>query len=564
MKTELIELIEKQKKILGPNIFKKKVLKNYYPKIIEDLDNFLIKNQEITELPFQQQFYCFLYDIKYKPKCICCNNTPRFKSIVKGYGVYCSHKCSIKNTNIISNSYNKYGKHHMYCDDVKEKIKKTNLEKYGVENVFQNKEIKEKIKKVNLEKYGVENPAKSEKIKKLTSDNNIKKYGVNSPSKLKEIKEKIKKINLEKWGNEFFTRSSKYQKNRLNNELIELTKNKKQNLNFISNDNDEYKILCLDCNDTFGIGKQLYRVRNQYDIKICLNCNPIDNKSSDSENKIYEFVKTITDSEVLCKNRSILNGKEIDILIKEKFIGIEYDGLYWHSEKYKHKNYHLNKTEIAEKNGYKIIHVFEDEWLYKKDIVKSILKNSINKENKNIYARKCEVKNVDGKTYKDFLEKNHIQGYVKSKIKLGLYYKEELVSVMSFGNLRKSLGSKSIENHWEMLRFCNKLNTNVVGGASKLFKYFIKNYNPTKIISFADRRYFTGEMYYKLGFIKEGYTKPNYWYVINGLRKHRFTFRKDLLVKEGFDPNKTEWEIMQERGFDRIWDCGNIKFVYEK
>jgi hypothetical protein len=387
MKTKYIELIEKNKKILGPNIFKKKVLNNYYPEIIKDLNDFLNNNIELYELPFQQQLYCFLYGITNKPKCINCKNTPRFKSTSKGYGRYCSHECSLKDTNVVNNSYNTYGVHHMKCEVIKEKLKKTNLEKYGVENVFQSEKVKEKLKKTNLEKYGVENPAKSEKIKKLTLNNNLKKYGIDNPSKLNEIKEKVKKTNLNKWGDEFFTRSEKYKKNRLEKELTDLDINKKQNLKFINNSQDSYHITCLDCGCEFEVTKQLYRFRNYSDITICLNCNPICTKLSDSENKIYEYIKSITNHEVLSKNRDILNGKEIDVLIKEKKLGIEYNGLYWHSEKYKNKNYHLDKTEVAEENGYRLIHIFEDEWLYKKEIVKSILKNLIIKNKKNIYAR---------------------------------------------------------------------------------------------------------------------------------------------------------------------------------
>jgi hypothetical protein len=180
-----------------------------------------------------------------------------------------------------------------------------------------------------------------------------------------------------------------------------------------------------------------------------------------------------------------------------------------------------------------------------------------------IYGRKCLVGEIDSKTYKNFCEENHIQGTVNSKIKLGLFYNNELVSIMSFGGLRKSLGSKSIEGHWEMLRFCNKLNTKVIGAASKLFSYFINNYKPKEIVSFSDKRYFSGELYQKLNFqfIKE--TKPNYYYISDYLkRENRFKYRKDILVKEGFDETKTEWEIMSERGFDRLWDCGNKKWVW--
>jgi hypothetical protein len=243
-------------------------------------------------------------------------------------------------------------------------------------------------------------------------------------------------------------------------------------------------------------------------------------------------------------------------------LGIEFNGLYWHSDIYKDKNYHLDKTKLANSKGYRLIHIFEDEWINKEDIVKSIINNKLNIIDKKIYARNCEIREVKPKESSIFLEKNHIQGKINSFIKLGLYYNNELVSLMTFGKLRKSLGSNSKDGDFEMYRFCNKLNYSIVGGASKLFKYFINNFGVNKIVSYSDNRYFDGSLYEKLGFIYNGETKPSYWYAKNINRYHRFKFRKDVLVKDGYDPNKTEKEIMKERGYNRIYDCGNKKWVF--
>jgi hypothetical protein len=164
---------------------------------------------------------------------------------------------------------------------------------------------------------------------------------------------------------------------------------------------------------------------------------------------------------------------------------------------------------------------------------------------------------------RDFLEANHIQGFVGSKVKIGLFYDNELVSLMTFGKKRVALGNKEqIEGEYEMLRFCNKLNTSVIGGASKLLSYFIKTYKPKSILSFANRRYSNGGLYEKLGFKHIGNTQPNYWYFkIHEYTLHyRFKFRKDVLVREGFDKNKTEHQIMAERGYFKIYDSGNMKF----
>ena len=282
---------------------------------------------------------------------------------------------------------------------------------------------------------------------------------------------------------------------------------------------------------------------------------------SKSEVEVQDFAKSLN-LEIVENNRKVLKGKELDIYIPELKIAIEFNGLYWHSDLYKENNYHSTKTQQCATEGIKLIHIFEDEWLYKKDIVKSRLQNILGKTNDKIYARNTVVKEIDSKTARLFLDQNHIQGFVGAKIYLGLFFKNELCSIMTFGNLRKNLGSKSIEGHYELLRFCNKLNITVVGGASKLFKHFLKNYNPTNVISYADRRWSSGELYYHLGFNHLYNSKPNYFYVSKNTREPRFKYRKDILVKEGFDSNKTEREIMAERGFSRIYDCGAMKFEY--
>ena len=133
---------------------------------------------------------------------------------------------------------------------------------------------------------------------------------------------------------------------------------------------------------------------------------------------------------------------------------------------------------------------------------------------------------------------------------------------MTFGKLRKNLGNKHIEGKYELLRFCNKLNTNVVGGASKLFKYFIKEYEPIEIVSYADRRWSKGNLYEKIGFTKVSITEPSYYYIVNHVRKNRIEYQKHKLVAMGYDSNKTEKQIMKELGYKRIYDCGTIKFEW--
>jgi hypothetical protein len=189
--------------------------------------------------------------------------------------------------------------------------------------------------------------------------------------------------------------------------------------------------------------------------------------------------------------------------------------------------------------------------------------NKLGKTPRKIYGRKTEIKEItDNKLVRSFLNRNHLQGFVGAKVKLGLFFNDELVSLMTFGKRRVAMGKKSTnKDEYELLRFCNKLNTNVLGGASKLFNYFKNNYNPKEIATYADRSHSTGNLYKQLGFDFISKTIPNYYYYDRHCNKfNRFNFRKDKLIREGFDSNKTEFEIMDERGYLRVYNSGNLKY----
>ncbi len=278
------------------------------------------------------------------------------------------------------------------------------------------------------------------------------------------------------------------------------------------------------------------------------------------EQEIKDFI-TSMGLDIVINTRKIISPYELDIYIPNKSLAIEFNGLYWHSEKYKPNNYHLIKTKLCEDKGIQLIHIFEDEWLFKKEIVKSRLTYLLGQTNIKLYGRNCIIKNVNQKDSEHFLIENHIQGNCRAIKRIGLYYNDELVSLMTFSNYRKIMGKQTKDNSFELLRFCNKLNTTVIGGADKLLKHFIKTFKPDEIISYADRRWSQGDLYEKLGFKKSHSSKPNYWYILNEKRVHRFNFRKDILVKEGFDESKTEHEIMNSRNIYRIYDCGSHVFI---
>ena len=297
----------------------------------------------------------------------------------------------------------------------------------------------------------------------------------------------------------------------------------------------------------------------------CQKCGMI---TSHYEDSLFDYIKSIYKGKIIRDNRTILSNlkQSLDIYIPDLKIAFEFDGLYWHNELNKpDKNYHLKKTEECLKKGIQLIHIFEDEWLYKQDIVKSRIKNLLGLITDKIYARKCIIKEITNKESKTFCENNHIQGGINSKYSFGLFFNNELVSVMTFGNKRKNLGSKSITDNYELLRFCNKLNTNVIGGASKLLKYFIKTYNPQEIISYADRKWSIGKLYETLNFKFSHKSQPNYFYVFGDKKKNRFNFRKNILIEKYNCPkNMTEHEFCLSQKWYRIYDCGTLVYVWKQ
>lgn len=279
---------------------------------------------------------------------------------------------------------------------------------------------------------------------------------------------------------------------------------------------------------------------------------------SKPEKEIIEFLET-NGIEYINNNRTLITPYELDIVIPDSKIAIEYCGLYWHSEDMgKLSNYHINKLNMCKEKGYRLITIFEDEFLFKKEIVFSIilLLSSINKH-RIIYGRNCTIKEISSYEAKEFCNNNHLQNYINSSIRIGAFYKNELVSVMTFSKFNLSKGYKKFDDGLELTRFCCKKYTRIIGIASKLLKYFERNYRCAVLLSYADRRWSDGDLYYKLGFVLDGYTKPNYWYIDGKKRIHRFKLRKN----ENGPKDVSERVLRVNDGYNRIWDCGNIRYI---
>lgn len=566
--------------------------------IVEELKKEFPNARSLAEL-----IYMCVHGIVNIPKCEFDDNDVMFLQYSVGYSKYCSIECSRKNIakKIAQTKYEKYGDPN-YVN--KEKRKETNIKKYGVENIFSLDKFKkkseetklkrygtryptsfgtDKFKKAMIEKYGVDHNSKSQELLNRKRQNILKKYGVTHSNKRKEIKEKIQQTQYKHFGTYAFNTKEAHEKAlktmiekygtinpMLNDEIIlkykktikEKTYKKYSNLPTVqalfsledyinTHYSNKYQWKCKICNKEFE--DDIYAGR----LPKCPFCFPTISGYSNIEKEIANWVKSLN-IDIIENDNSVINPLELDIYIPSHNLAIELNGLYWHSENQgKNSNYHLHKTMLCKEKNIQLLHIFEDEWLEKQNIIKSIIKSKLNIYDKIIHGRKCIVKEINSEEAFKFYDANHIQGGCQSFINLGLYYEEELVSCLSFSKPRYNK-----KYNWEIIRFANKLNYKIYGSFGKLWKYKPEG----SVITYSDKRLFTGDVYRKyMTELKS--TNPAYWYLDS--KYHRFNriqFQKHKLKEKLsiFDSNLTEWENMQLNGYDRIWDCGNYCFEWRK
>lgn len=350
-------------------------------------------------------------------------------------------------------------------------------------------------------------------------------YGSENPSNCECLLEKKKQNYIETIGVEHHTQKALTNLQDLNKDYILQ--------NFI-NENNNFKLHSFQqhfsCSVTTAYRK-LHSLGVDFDYMTI---------TSDYENQLHDFLKNHGVNNIITNTRKIIYPLELDVYLPDYNLAIEFNGLFYHGELTKpDRNFHLNKTEKCEKQNIQLIHIFQQNWddWFKQDIMKSMLLYKVNKIHNKIYARKCSIKVVDTKTKNDFLNLNHIQGQCQSSINLGLYLNDELVSIMTFSRSRFNK-----KYYWELLRFCNKKYTNVIGAASKLLNFFTNNYKGS-IITYADRTYSNGKLYEVLGFEKNTINNPSYHYYKHGTVNvlSRLQCQKKNLPKLiEFDPNLTE------------------------
>lgn len=536
---EKIKLIED---ITGssPNRLREKYFNKNYP----DIFNEILSYTKDLDLKFPFRVWHWVNDVPHYVKCYCGKRVSTKMNWKDGYKSYCSNKCSANSENtkdkLKKTNLEKWGvDHYSKTQEYKEKVKSTSLEKWGVDNYSKTKEYIDKSKHTYLKKWGVDNYTKTDEYLEKSKNTSLQNWGVEFPIQSDIIKDKIRKTNLKKHGSTHIFGSKNYRD--LNFKIA-------NHPNYIKFSNG-YNYFNCDCekNHTFKISTDDFYGRIKSNNKLCTYCYPISSSSSIKEDMLFQYINSIYNSKIIRNYR--ISRLEIDIFLPQISIGFEFNGLWWHSDKYKNKEYHLKKTNFFKEKGIRIIHIWEDDWVNKSDIIKSQIKSWLGLTENKIWARKCEFREIDKKLANEFLNNNHIQGSDKSTKKVGLFYNNEMVSVMTFNKFEGR--NKMNDEEWNLSRFCNKVNSSVVGGASKLLKNFIRLNSVKRVITYADKDWSVGNLYESIGFTEIGHSKPDYKYFYNNVRTHKSNFKKS---KTGISESNLE--------IPKIWDNGKIK--YEK
>ena len=275
--------------------------------------------------------------------------------------------------------------------------------------------------------------------------------------------------------------------------------------------------------------------------------------TSKPEQELRDFISNY----IPCKkDRSAVPGYELDLFIPEKRIAFEYNGLYWHTEDKVGRLYHLHKQRAAEKCGIKLFHIFSNELDEKADVVKSIVLSKLNFYKEIIYARNC-VLSINHSETRNFLNKNHLQGAPTNiALSISLLFNDEIVGCISYGRHHRNHNKNEII----LNRLCFKTNTQIIGGAKRLFTNSLAHLNQyEKIVSWSDNRWSDGSVYKHLDFTLSKELPIQYWYYKSGQLYSMQSKQKKVI---NCPLNMTEREYMLQQGYNRIWDCGKKRWEY--
>lgn len=511
---------------LNPANCREVSIKIHYPEFYD----YLKEHYKGKQLTFAEMIYLFYHHLEDRPVCRICGGRTEFLGYKRGYREFCSYKCM--------NS----------CKDIQERKKQTSLKNYGTTNPMHSDEVKKKLENTCMERYGVKNAFQSSELMKKAKQTCLEKYGTEYANQSEEVKEKI-------WEAKFDIALDKY------DGVLDVLKGDKCG--------SIYKMKCPDPSCTlctekiFEIRSDVLRSRLQLHADICTTRYPVGTHIKNTS--LEKFIQDLLDEHNInyeTNNRKILTGKELDIYIPSRKVAIECNGIYWHSM-YDSK-YHYDKWKMCKDKGIQLLSIWEDWITNKPEIVKSLILSKLGIYKESIGASKCKVKKVNSSDARKFINENHIQGFCNSTYKYGLYYKDELVAIMLFS--KENNASSKSRTSWTLQRFCNRLNTHIVGGAARLLTHFCNEHPDGDIISFASHDISNGHLYEVLGFEYAGEMQACYWYVHNQSheRFHRSSFMKKDLVRKGYDPSLTEEQIMMQTDYLRIYDSGQSKYILKR
>lgn len=497
----------------------------------------------------RERIICIRDNIKSIPQCPVCYTPVTFNRVKGRFNQMCQNvkgrSCAIKDVHTQAARAN------------------TILSVYGVDNPSKNQEVVERRKLTNQARYGGNAPMHNEEVRRRSVETNFRRYNTRNPQLNPVIREKTQKTMIEKYGMPSYAQSKldestqstllKYRYDR--DWLIDQHHTREKPISLIATE--------------LGISTHPLCERfKHFDIEI--RTHDFSNQSSSQEMELHNFIIELLgeDIEVIANTRSIIPPYELDVYIPRYKLAFEYCGVYWHSElNGKNKGYHLKKRKECNNQGIRLITIWSSEWISDNQTAKSRIISILQKNTDIFYARKCTVKEITPAIANAFIEKNHTQGKCTASINYGLFYDDvQLVSVMGFSKNRFNKSSADVQ--WELIRFASLHNTSVVGAASKLFDAFVKQHPTDAIVSYSDNRWNNGNVYKQLGFKLKHTSAPNYHYFEqngNTLRlysRHNFQKHKLSKILPIFDPNLTEWQNMQNNGYDRIWDCGNDVFEW--
>lgn len=427
----------------------------------------------------------------------------------------------------------------LQSDSFKEKRKAFMLYNYGTDHYSKTDEYRDKYQATMLVRYGVDNPGKSYIIRNKIAHTNLAKYGVRSVLACRHVRDKGVVTSLQKYGVSQFSKSEQWKREHVRDATKLSTW-----LSFSADPSTFIQALdftptILQLSDMCGVSESTVKDKLISLGLIGLVQLHVSTMEDAVRNLILSWDSSLT---IQMHCRSIITPQEIDIYLPQRCIGIELNPTVTHNSSCadvwggdpKSVNYHLDKTKKCEAAGVRLLHVFGPEWTHKREIVTSMIRNLIGCNLRKVYARNCRVSEIPVDTCNSFLSVNHLFGGADAVVAFGLYYQEELVSVMSFNR----------STDWELTRFCSLLDTTVVGGVSKLFTHFIRTADPVRVVASSNRAYTQSIVYPLLGFSKVTETDPHCrWVNIN----------TDVVYDSQVDDNCVQ-----------LFDSGNIVWGWHK